>query len=169
MKQYIERGSWYRQRKDKYYLSNVQDVDILAAMATPGGGRNQISGRILSKFNIIAVDTPSDSVLRSIFTTLLNIHFQKFDESIKTLIEPSVTAGIDIFNQISTTLLPTPIKPFYEFNLRDLSKFYSGIMRATQQVKTPEQFAKLWTHECMRVYYDRMITVDKPWFMQILE
>jgi hypothetical protein len=31
----------------------VFDVDILASMATPGGGRNNISGRILSKFNVI--------------------------------------------------------------------------------------------------------------------
>lgn len=37
----------------KYYLSNVYDVDVLASMATPGGGRNNISGRILSKFNVI--------------------------------------------------------------------------------------------------------------------
>lgn len=63
----MERGSWYRLKKDKYYLSNVFDVDILASMATPGGGRNQISGRILSKFNVIQIDNPSDAVLKVIF------------------------------------------------------------------------------------------------------
>lgn len=44
-------------------------------MATPGGGRNHISGRILSKFNVIAMDTPTDSVLKHIFTSLMNISF----------------------------------------------------------------------------------------------
>ena len=54
-------------KKDKFYLSNVFDVDIVASMATPGGGRNNISGRILSKFNVISIDNPSDAVLKTIF------------------------------------------------------------------------------------------------------
>lgn len=77
------------------------DVDILASMATPGGGRNNISGRILSKFNVIGIDNPSDAVLKAIFTTLLGIRFSNFEEAIKQLIDPCVTAGIDVYNSVS--------------------------------------------------------------------
>lgn len=73
-----------------------------------------------------------------------------------------MTAGIDVFNTVSNYLLPTPIKPFYVFNLRDMSKFFTGLMRSNpKDINTPESFAKLWTHETLRVYQDRMLPADK--------
>ncbi|KAH0571621.1 Dynein heavy chain [Spironucleus salmonicida] len=169
VKLYAERGSWYKQKKTQYNLTNIYDVDILASMATPGGGRNQVSGRILSKFNIVSIDTPADSVLKSIFQTLLSLHFQSFDETIRQQIEYLVQAGIEVFNTISSTLLPTPVKPFYVFNLRDLSKFFLGLMNAdSEQQSSPDTIVKLWVHECQRVYQDRLLPVDRQWFLELL-
>lgn len=81
-----------------------------------------------------------------------------------------MTAGIDVFNTVSNYLLPTPVKPFYVFNLRDMSKFFTGLMRSNpKDINTPESFAKLWTHETLRVYQDRMLPADKQWFHTVLD
>jgi len=57
--------------------------------------------------------------------------------------------------------LPTPAKAHYIYNLRDISNVFLGISKATyQSVKNKLQFLKLWSHECMRVFSDRMINND---------
>ena len=43
-----------------------------------------------------------------------------------------VEAAIEIYNNMSTDLLPTPDKSHYVFNLRDLSKCVQGILRADE-------------------------------------
>ena len=37
-----------------------------------------------------------------------------------------IAAAVDIYNRMSTDLLPTPAKSHYVFNLRDLSKCMQG-------------------------------------------
>ena len=37
-------------------------------------------------------------------------------------------------------------------------------------IKTSDDFARLWVHECMRVFHDRLVdTIDKQWFMKSIE
>ncbi len=55
-------------------------------------------------------------------------------------------------------LLPTPTKAHYIYNLRDISNVFLGISRATyESIPNKFSFIKLWSHECMRVFSDRMI------------
>ena len=75
-------------------------------------------------------------------------------------------ATIDIYQKIIEEKRPTPAKFHYLFNLRDVSKVFQGIlMTKSMSVNNPETFAKLWMHECCRVFHDRLInTDDKIWF-----
>jgi dynein heavy chain len=43
------------------------DVQLIAAMGPPGGGRAEISKRIQSKFNVINFTIPSDMQIRRIY------------------------------------------------------------------------------------------------------
>ena len=55
-------------------------------------------------------------------------------------------------------LPPTPSKFHYIFNLRDLSRVYSGLMMTTpDRFDKVHQFLRVWRNECVRVFFDRLI------------
>ena len=60
-------------------------------------------------------------------------------------------------------LPPTPSKFHYIFNLRDLSRIYSGLCLTTpDRFDKVEQLLRVWRNEAMRVIFDRLISdVDK--------
>ena len=60
-------------------------MQLLAAMAPPGGGRNAFSARILSCFSLLCVTSPSDGQLRRIYSALLSSHLADFGDVIKPL------------------------------------------------------------------------------------
>lgn len=55
-------------------------------------------------------------------------------------------------------LLPTPTKSHYTFNLRDVSKVFQGVTKAGGNVEDALQTVRLWTHEALRVFYDRLVS-----------
>ncbi len=54
-------------------------------MGPPGGGRSEISQRLLSRFNVINVTFPSENQIDRIFGTLINQKLQDFDEELKPM------------------------------------------------------------------------------------
>lgn len=58
----------------------------------------------------------------------------------------------------------------YTFNLRDISKVFQGILMITApRCKTVETAVRLWAHECLRVFYDRLINQDdQQWFENLV-
>lgn len=83
LKLWADNGYWYdRLRCER---KEIRDMQLLAAMAPPGGGRNPFSQRILSCFNMVCVSSPSDAQLRRIYSALLSAHLADFDDQIKPL------------------------------------------------------------------------------------
>lgn len=79
-------------------------------------------------------------------------------------------ATIEVYNRIIEEKRPTPAKFHYLFNLRDVSKVFQGMLM-TKPVSVPsaEVMSKLWMHECLRVFHDRLINEeDKTWFTRML-
>jgi len=137
--------------------NNIQDLQFLSAMGKPGGGRAEISSRILSKFHVINYTIPSESNMKSIFATIGSFKFSNFDEEVKNLAEPLATATINLFNIIQEQFLPTPAKSHYVFNMRDVSKVFQGLYQADRNFyENKEQILKLWSHEILRVFQDRL-------------
>ena len=57
----------------------------------------------------------------------------------------------------------TPREPFYIFSTRDIFKliksiFYSNV---TKEMKTSDALVRLWYHEVMRIFGDRMSAEEK--------
>ena len=53
---------------------------------------------------------------------MINQKLQDFDEDVKPLGDIMTQATIEVYNFVSTSMLPTPTKIHYLFNLRDISK-----------------------------------------------
>ncbi len=80
--------------------------------------------------------------------------------AITQLKERTVEATIDLYKSIQSSpqLAPTPSKSHYTYNLRDISKVFQGISKATNKAfKMDNDFIKLWGHEVSRVFKDRLI------------
>lgn len=80
LRQWMDYGFWYdRQKQTRTYIQNML---ILGAMGPPGGGRNVISERLLSRFNLINMTFPDESTIGRIFDTMLTQHLTEFDEEV---------------------------------------------------------------------------------------
>ena len=66
-----------------------------------------------------------ESQIKRIFGTMINQKLQDFDEDVKPLGDVMTQATIELYNFISTRMLPTPTKIHYLFNLRDISRVRS--------------------------------------------
>lgn len=94
-------------------------------MGQPGGGRAEISPRLLSKFHVVNYTVPTESNMKKIFETIAALKFQSFgDEEIKNLAEPLAVATISLFHTVQAQFLPSPAKSHYIFNMRDVSKVF---------------------------------------------
>jgi dynein heavy chain len=166
IRQYLDHGGWY-DRKNIGSFNELQDMILVCAMGLPGGGRNPITPRFTRHCNMISFTEMEDQSLRKIFNTILSSFMSVFPENISELCESLVEASIEIYNTIRKELLPTPAKSHYTFNLRDLSKVFKGMLDVgPSTILEPYDIVRLWIHECLRVFQDRLIDdIDRNWFL----
>jgi len=158
LRQYIEYGGWYdRQSLDIFKV--IDNVQLVTAMGPPGGGRAEISQRFQSKFNTINFTFPSDSQVKRIFQSILSSQLNNLDEEIRPLTDPLASATINLYLNIQSTFLPTPTRAHYVFNMRDISKVIQGVCQI-EYCDTKLSLIKVWVHESLRVFYDRMVSED---------
>lgn len=82
-----------------------------------------------------------------------------------------VNASIKIYQNIQADLKPTPIKSHYTFNLRDISKVICGMTGCTKkELTTSDQCMRLWAHETVRIFGDRLINnTDRMWMLNAVK
>jgi dynein heavy chain len=100
LRQYMDHGSWFDLKDtSSFQLVNLQFV---AAMGPPGGGRNPVTPRFLRHFNTLAISEFDDSTLKNIFSAILSWHFKSnnFSSDIISLIPNIVSAILDIYQGI---------------------------------------------------------------------
>jgi dynein heavy chain len=62
-------AGWYDLVENEFRV--LMDQVIIAAMGPPGGGRNDITPRMMRHFNLICVSEFDDKTLRRIFSTIV--------------------------------------------------------------------------------------------------
>ncbi|KAL7297685.1 hypothetical protein TKK_0009351 [Trichogramma kaykai] len=168
IRQVVDSGGFYN--KDKIYWKYIQDVVLSAACAPPGGGRNPITPRLMRHFAMLVIPSPTEDSLKSIFRSIMRGFLKDFAQPVVDIGDRVVSAAVEIYGRIAEDLLPTPEKSHYIFNLRDLSKCIQGILQADSGVvREAKHLLRLFYHECLRVFHDRLInSQDKTYFYRLL-
>ena len=170
LRQFMDHGGWF-ELKEKTFL-RIEDMMYVAAMGPPGGGRTFITPRFLRWFNVISVTEFDNEAMMGIFSAIMKHVFDKnqVPTNIKGQQSNAIQATMDVYESALQTLLPTPAKSHYLFNLRDFGRVVMGMCMANCVAMTePQQFVRLWCHEVMRVFYDRLTDdKDRLWLIQIL-
>ena len=168
VRQLMEDGGFYSLEKPGEFLTIIR-TQFLAAMATPGGGRNDIPDRLKRHFSVFNCIMPDSASINRIYSTIIDGYFipeRGFNPQTINTTSNIVRATYEVWSQTKAKMLPTPTKFHYVFNLRDLSRIVQGIIQVTQQsCNSPEQVVSLWANECFRVIPDKFISQeDKDWF-----
>jgi dynein heavy chain len=136
----VEFGGFCFLDKDKRGDFKVcEDLQFMAAMQHPGGGKNDIPNRLKRNFYIFNMVLPSITSINDIYGQMLHGRFpdKKFPEETLKVVNKLTATTIALWKTMKDRMLPTPAKFHYIFNLRELSRVFQGIMLTpTETIRT---------------------------------
>jgi dynein heavy chain, axonemal len=159
LRQYLDFGEIYD--RGKYFLKKIEDVSMVVAGGPPIGGRSKLTSRFSRHFTGLCIPQAGREILGSIFENILKgfLVVDRFSEETKKMSLDITSSSIEIYDIMTKEMKPIPAKFHYTFNLRDISRVFQGILMVqSRSMKDSETFAKLWVHEVMRVFGDRLIS-----------
>lgn len=172
IRQLITQKGFFDKHKTPAVFKELHDVVFLAAAGIPGGGRNDVTMRLTSRFHLLCQPTVSETSTRRIFGSILYGFLRQWEsEEILQLYSKLISATKDCFERITLEKLPTPTRSHYTFNLRDFSKVIQGIMQVSPNgISTSEEFLRLFIHEVSRTFHDRLVdNDDRKWWWSTVE
>ena len=167
LRQLVDFGGFYSRTNHQW--TTIESMTILLAAAPPGGGRSPLTQRFMRHFNVLSMPEANTETMKAIFGGILDGFLHIFPTEVRALGRNACTATIDVYETIREEMRPTPSRAHYAFNLRDVAKVIQGILQCTTETcNDPQTFVRLWIHEALRVFHDRLVSAeDREWFTKL--
>ncbi|KAA0177346.1 hypothetical protein FNF27_01124 [Cafeteria roenbergensis] len=185
-RQVVESDGIMSLEKDKRgERKELQGLSYIAAMVHPGRGRNDIPSRLKRHFFVFNMVLPALQSIDDIYGQMLRGRFPAagWNEDFNDTVARLTVGTIELWRVVKAKMLPTPAKFHYVFSMRELSRVFQGILLTetevhktggialpTSEAEAHLNLLRLWKHECLRVFQDRLISDDdKAKFSNILD
>ena len=135
LRQFMDYGGWYDLASETKDFIKIVDVSFIASMGSILSGRT-VTQRYLRHFVCLYNENYSHQTLTKIFSFVMDWYFLKnknptITSKVVNLKDSIIKSSIQVFLNSSNIFKATPAKCHYSFNLRDLSKVFQGITRAS--------------------------------------
>ena len=160
MKLLIEKKCYYT--KDNKDLIKLIDTNFVGSTLPPGGGNNAIDPRFISLFSVFNISIDNNAVSK-IYDIILTNYLSGYDEGLDmtSFKDKLIAATVQLYSSVKAELPRTPIKFHYVFNIRDVSKIFQGFcLLNIADYPAKENLLKLWRHEALRVFSDKLRDVN---------
>ena len=156
LRQYVDYRGWFD--KVKILMKEILNSQLCACM-NPTAGAFTITPRMQRHFVTFALSMPESEIVRSIYGQIIEGHMAMFDPDCSPYAAKVADATVELHKGVMNNFLPSAVKFHYQFNLRELSNVMQGMCRMVKEYySNPVTVARLWIHECERVFLDRMVS-----------
>ena len=125
------KGFYFLSKDERGQFKFINNLQFVAAMNHPGGGRNDIPNRLKRMFFSLNMTPPSTRSIENIYGRILEVIFnpKKYNTDVVGMKNFLIEATITLWEAVSKKLLPTPAKFHYQFNIRELARVFGGICK----------------------------------------
>ena len=161
LRQLTEQHGFWR-CSDKQWVS-LERIQFVGACNPPtDAGRHPLAQRFLRHTPLILVDFPGYDSLTQIYGTF-NRGMLKRIPSLKPYSDTLTKAMVDYYSH-SQRRFTSDQQPHYIYSPRELTRWKYAINQALDSVNSLEDLVRLWAHEALRLFEDRLVTAEeKKW------
>jgi dynein heavy chain 1 len=163
MRQLVEHGGFWR--NDNVWVKTNRIQFVGACNPPTDAGRVEMSRRFMRHVPLLLVDFPAKDSLMQIYRTF-NGGMMKLFPNLKGETEAMTEAMVELYTENQRKFTPA-MQPQYFYSPRELSRWVRAIYESvvnSDQGLTREELVRVWTHEGLRLFADRLVDVeDKEW------
>lgn len=166
LRQYFDHNAWYDLAT--FNPITIEHVNFITKAHLPGGYRQKLSSRFLRHFCVYSINNFSCDTITKIYFTTLQHCWKKsgFPSDTANMATQLTQSTLYIYRQIQNHFKPNINQCHYVFNLRDFTRVIKSclFLRKDTYDSNKKIYMKIWTHEILRTFGDRMNTQeDHDW------
>ena len=141
--------------RDGCFWKEIDDVYVMAACSLTSGAGQMLSPRFARHCTLLHKAAPMQATLRTIVSNIMDPLFQNLSDDLQPIKLCIADASIALYQEASTTFLPTPRKQHYSFTSRHvfesiqvcmLSGFAGLSACHSPQMSTTADLGHIWHH-----------------------
>lgn len=167
LRQLTEQHGFWR-TSDRQWIS-LERIQFVGACNPPTDiGRKPLNPRFLRHCPLILVDFPGFDSLKQIFGTF-NKAMLKRSVTLRQQAEYLTNAMVEFYTE-SQKHFTADIQPHYIYSPRELTRWKFAINEAIDTIDTVDDLVRLWAHEALRLFEDRLVLDDeKQWCEKLID